>query len=253
MLFKLVKYEWRAIVRQVALVWPAMLLIALITRFITHFRGNPIAFITIAVLTMTVLMYVFLFNRFYKSMLGDEGYLMHTLPVDSWQHVASKIICGTVVLTISAIVGAGAMMLGAGMSIPRMLKMGTKWLMFIQLPDYGWRLVAYGVMLVSGWTMQVAHLYACIAVGNLVKRGKWVVIGVLYFVTLFAINALEPDLMIMNYLYEEDALGQGQYVFIADSLMNMEESFKSIIYNLVVAFGCYALSCHILSTELNLE
>jgi hypothetical protein len=34
---------------------------------------------------------IVLIQRFYKNLLGDEGYLMFTLPVQSWSHILSKL------------------------------------------------------------------------------------------------------------------------------------------------------------------
>ena len=35
---------------------------------------------------------VVVIQRFYKSLLGDEGYLMFTLPVETWKLVMSKLL-----------------------------------------------------------------------------------------------------------------------------------------------------------------
>ena len=40
-------------------------------------------------------------QRFYKNLLSGEGYLMHTLPVRPWQHIASKLIAAVVWTVLS--------------------------------------------------------------------------------------------------------------------------------------------------------
>lgn len=52
--------------------------------------------ITLGVLTITVII-----KRFSKNLLGDEGYLMMTLPVSAKKIVASKIITSVVYLILS--------------------------------------------------------------------------------------------------------------------------------------------------------
>lgn len=61
--------------------------------------------------TMVILSAVFVLTRFYKGLLGDEGYLMHTLPVHSWQLVLSKLICALATTVVNGIVGILAMFL----------------------------------------------------------------------------------------------------------------------------------------------
>ena len=54
-----------------------------------------LAFIAV-IAAMLVIAVIFVVSRFSKGLLGNEGYLMHTLPVRPWQLVASKLICGVV-------------------------------------------------------------------------------------------------------------------------------------------------------------
>lgn len=117
MLLKLLKYDFRAMWKQLSLVWGAALVLAVVNRF-TWFRNGPgmylrkdsgipgmlaLAF-TSVIIAMFVIAIGFVISRFSKGLLGDEGYLMHTLPVRSWQLVASKLICGTVTWIISGAV-----------------------------------------------------------------------------------------------------------------------------------------------------
>ena len=75
-------------------------------------QGNEIAFVVgslIYVLLIMVLMIVtviLVIERFYKNLLREEGYLMHTLPVPTWMLVASKVISALIwiVLSIVAVV-----------------------------------------------------------------------------------------------------------------------------------------------------
>lgn len=55
----------------------------------------------IAIMMLTV-------QRFYKNLLGDEGYLMFTLPVSSAQHINAKWIVGTletILITLVSVLG----------------------------------------------------------------------------------------------------------------------------------------------------
>ena len=99
MLGKLLKYDFRAMWKQFSMIWLAALVIALINRFTLPFnqgsgskvagQNEILALITMSVFVgvmcaMFVVAMVFVLTRFYKGLLGDEGYLMHTLPVQTW-------------------------------------------------------------------------------------------------------------------------------------------------------------------------
>ena len=62
-------------------------------------------------MAMFVVAVIFTIQRFYKGLLGDEGYLMHTLPVKPWQLVASKLICAVVTTAANVAVAILSMLL----------------------------------------------------------------------------------------------------------------------------------------------
>ena len=124
MLGKLLKYDFRAMWKQFSVIWPAALVIALINRFTHPFNrqgglgveNELLAVITITVFigvmcAMFVVAMVFVLTRFYRGLLGDEGYLMHTLPVKTWQLVLSKLVCAIVVTVVNVAVSFLAMFL----------------------------------------------------------------------------------------------------------------------------------------------
>ena len=109
MLGKLIKYEYKATARTFIPIYIALLLVAIINRMF-GIRNIDIAwgislialvglFIALGVLTIIVIV-----QRFNKNLLGDEGYLMFTLPVKSEQLIASKLIISIVWTIISGIV-----------------------------------------------------------------------------------------------------------------------------------------------------
>ena len=98
MLFKLLKYDFRAMWKQFSLIWGAALALALANRFSIFWDVDDHAiglsdtttsgitvFAFMSVITaMFVIAVIFVVNRFSKGLLGGEGYLMHTLPVRTW-------------------------------------------------------------------------------------------------------------------------------------------------------------------------
>lgn len=119
MLAKLTKYEFRATGRILGVMYAALVVIAVIMRIqfainnATHSdmgmaMGMP-TFIVImlyacAIVAIGVLTFILIIQRFYKNLLQNEGYLMHTLPVKIWQHIAAKLIVSVVWCFVSMIV-----------------------------------------------------------------------------------------------------------------------------------------------------
>jgi len=106
MLGKLIKHEFKATYRIFLPLYCALLILCVFVRFlysnpVQRFTSSghwllvllPILVAILYALLMAVVFFVTLVvmsQRFSKNLLGDEGYLMYTLPVPSWQHVTSK-------------------------------------------------------------------------------------------------------------------------------------------------------------------
>jgi len=105
MLRKLIKYDLMADWKKYAVVYASTLLLSIMTYIleknmsalqnniflliVDHLVSAALICLTIASM---VLVFAFAVMRFYKNLVRDEGYLMHTLPVHTWQLIASKLI-----------------------------------------------------------------------------------------------------------------------------------------------------------------
>ena len=111
MLKKLLKYEIRATARLFLPVFGAILLLAILNNIFFNFNDIPdfaavltMMLYVILIIALFVLVYVVMIQRFYKNLLRDEGYLMFTLPVRTWQLIASKLIVSIMWLAICTFV-----------------------------------------------------------------------------------------------------------------------------------------------------
>ena len=109
MLTKLLKYEFKATGRIILPIASGVLILNLISDIFGHFINNtsrdiPLVGIFtallagLALLGLVAVLFVCFFlgiQRFYK-LLGEQGYFLLALPVHPWQHIAAKLICGTV-------------------------------------------------------------------------------------------------------------------------------------------------------------
>ena len=132
---KLIKYECRSVIRQIGVLWAATPIMAIIFMLIDKFYMQSEAFETgksafastlqmisgfvyagvfMALIVATVLI---ILQRFYKGLLRDEGYLMHTLPVKPWQLITAKGFTAFVVVIISGIIAVISIFILIGVSI----------------------------------------------------------------------------------------------------------------------------------------
>lgn len=116
MLRKLMKYELKATGRTIMPLYGALLAFAIINKifigtgfhklqgfgsipFILSIFGYGVTMAAIFVVTFFVVI-----QRFYKNLLGDQGYLMNTLPVSTMTNITSKLSIATFWNIISGIV-----------------------------------------------------------------------------------------------------------------------------------------------------
>ena len=108
MLRKLMKHEFRATARVMGPLYLVLLVTALganiSTRVLMESRnhllnmlgGLLVVAFTCAIIGVCIMSMVLMIQRFHKNLLGDEGYVMFTLPASVHQHVWSKLIVSAV-------------------------------------------------------------------------------------------------------------------------------------------------------------
>lgn len=264
MLRKLLKYEFRATARLFLPLYLALIVFALINRFLNPFKllqPSPyfldlqaiigllmiLAYfaLIIGIIAVTVLIMI---QRFYKSLLGDEGYLMFTLPVLPWQHIVSKLIAAMVwtVASFSVTIGSIVIISGATklwrllMEVVNAFREYFGASLFFVLP------AAALVSLVSGILM----IYAAIALGHLFSRHKVLASFAMYcalhvvsqVITLIIIVLMASVFyQILGEVTEPTALAINLGIFIL--------SFPTLL----LAIGYFILTDLILKRGLNLE
>lgn len=106
MLSKLMYHEFKATRRVFFPAYGIMLALAVISSVFMILSSNlqrlavPLALLLLAyvlsLFAVGVLSFVYMIVRFYKNLLGDEGYLMFTLPATPAQLVWSKCLVSTI-------------------------------------------------------------------------------------------------------------------------------------------------------------
>ena len=115
MLTKLLKHEFRATARIMGPLYLVLLAVALGFNFSARLMdsGNSVLNIlpalvvmayVVAITAVFIVAFILMLQRFYKNLLGDEGYIMFTLPASVHQHVWSKLIVSSVWFIITGVV-----------------------------------------------------------------------------------------------------------------------------------------------------
>lgn len=206
-MLKLLKYEWKSCARVCLPVYGVVLLISLLNRFlwaasflenfglyriVTVLLQAAYASVMVAVFVITT---VILLQRFYKSLLGDEGYLMFVLPVTVTQHIWAKALISTAVIHLSVIASlASVCIMGASMQfyldfsedfIREMLKDPQSILHLLE-----------AILLVTLLFMcMTLFMYLCIALGHMAKKHRIAMAVVWYFVLT---NVIEFIIMLLG-------------------------------------------------------
>ncbi len=114
MLSKLFKYEFSATGRVFLPMYAVLLVMSLIARIFYSVEGLQ-SDILFALITMLLVMlftavwvvtFVIIIKRFWDNLLGRQGYLMHVLPVNPWEHVLAKMVTSGVWCVAGAVVSA---------------------------------------------------------------------------------------------------------------------------------------------------
>ena len=182
MTIKLLKYELRSSAVLMGIVWAATILTSIMTTLFTGsmlnsdsalvqlLGGLPVFLFAVACVAMAVGMVFIIVIRFYQSLLGDEGYLMHTLPVKEWQHITAKGLsatiytlgCAVVLFIAVAIFSKGAIIVEVAKVFPTLAKH----------PVYILYAIEAFIVGIFGILKSVYSVYASMAVGQLADKHR---------------------------------------------------------------------------------
>ncbi|MFC4804919.1 hypothetical protein [Filifactor villosus] len=206
----------------------------------------------IALYVITIIMIV---TRYSKNLLGDEGYLMMTLPVKTESILHSKWISSMIWMFLSMVVATlSFVLIFVQVITPEHISdmMHTMKMVFGAADKLFLLLIL--VNMLFGYVAGVCMIYAAISIAHLPPFAKHRTIWafVIYIVGsnvlgVFIANILEP---LMEYYGEGEGLMYGGDLFWG----NINQIFGIILLiQIVLACGFFLLNHYILSKKLNLE
>ena len=154
-----------------------------------------------AIIGVFIVAFILMLQRFYKNLLGDEGYIMFTLPASVHQHVWSKLIVSAVwfiatgvVVILSAFVAAADVRFFTGLLdvFPKLFQQMTA---YYAVNGTAFLLEFLVLMLAAcmGFSLQ---FYAALAVGHSFANHKMALSVVFFFVFQFVMQMASGILLI---------------------------------------------------------
>ena len=159
------------------------------------------------IFAIAVLCFVSTIQRFYKNLLGREGYLMHTLPVTETQLILSKLITSMVWVLCSGLVGIVCItvMVAVGVFDPETFGM-VDWESWKQLWGMLYGELGTKFWLVMFWTIlinlaRLASLILCVYAACMIAhqfKKQTMVAGILAFIGMNVVENQIDKLLGMN-------------------------------------------------------
>lgn len=247
MLGKLLKYEIPAMGRKLLPLYAAWSATALLLGLTTQSAESKNEFMVVisallytaiatAIFVMTIIMIV---QRYSNSLLGDEAYFNHVLPVSVAEHIGNKAISATLWIFVTILVavftgiliGIGALIvLGDSMSLREMIQGFFQ----IDFPKhFGLYVIEVLLIMLTGIVKTIMQIYAAITIGHQVQnRTTLASIGAYILIMIFESSvgrALLP--LFINLEYSEDGFVNFNRVFIPGFIM-------AVIFSVIYFFIC---------------
>lgn len=275
---KLIKYEFRSGLRNIGVIWAALIAAAVLVGIILKIMGSiypsdpqgvlvvaevifniipPLLYgaIFVAMLVITVLIVVL---RFYKGLLGDEGYLMHTLPVKPWQLITAKGVVASGIVIISGIAAVISILILAAFADVRGMLDGIG-LFFAEIGDEPRIILVIIEVVIIGVISvmkSVYQIYAAMSIGQLAGKYRLLTSLGAYIAISMVLTMIVAALAAITEL-------TGLDMWIGDMLVSIDihqNGFAALQAALGIAFvataiqlaAFHVISERILSKKLNL-
>lgn len=280
MLGKLLKYEMKATARTFLPMYAILLVFSLLGRFsvagMSDFRmqGNEflnMVFVLVLVgymmlmLSTMIITFIVIVQRFYKNLTGEEGYLMHTLPVSTHSLVLSKVIAGSIWQA------ASGLMIFLSLFVllfqPWFLKdlaealmsIGPWWAEFVAAVGAGRVTLLAVEMLASillGAVSSTLMIYAAIAIGHTFKNHRLLGSAVAYIGLMMICQMVSGFVGVaVSFPFVNETYNMHNMAGLTTLMMDFMNSTIGLALLMSVAFSAawYFITHYILSSQLNLE
>lgn len=187
MLGKLLKYEIKGTAHYFLPLFAAMLLFSLLNRLAGGMLNMESGWVigilvfieVVLIIAVVVMVLVITIQRFYKNLLGNEGYLMFTLPVSTHHNIMAKLLAATLWNIACALMVALSILIMMWQAGPIGEIISSMWHDFSNM---AWlELNSSPILLLFEWTLisllgvscNILFLYLAMAIGQLFNEHKF--------------------------------------------------------------------------------
>lgn len=274
MLGKLIKHETKATSRIFIPLYGALLILTVFTKlvmatfapdfFSEAAVNNPVAEVILGVsftlyfiliVGICVMTLVMIIQRFYKNLFTDEGYLMFSLPVKTWELVLSKLLVGllwSAVCTVMIFLTFVIFSLGivSMMEITQAIQSGYDEIFIKTGLNLNLFMVELIVFFIFETISSILMIYVAIAIGQLFSQHRIVAAFGAYIVITIALQILLSIIMAVSTIgnLENLILNSSNALTTIHWLIN-----GTTVFNVVLCIGFYFVTQYIMKNRLNLE
>ena len=267
MLGKLMKYEWKAtwkLLVPLNLFIVVMSILASITVQLDFFDSdNDLVIMTGVILLMTyilsmfvitVVTVIYLIYRFYTSVYGDEGYLLHTLPVDKHHIIIAKSVASAswIILNIILIYLSMLFLVSTQERFVETITDGFRFYVEV-VNDYN-KIGAFEVImtLVASFFAMLARILkvtACVSLGQLASNHK-VLSSIGFYYAIYVVQRIFTLFYYMMIELMNKASDHAYYSY--PSFFGTSWEF-TLLTSLIYCVIFYFLTWYVMDRKLNLD
>lgn len=269
---KLMKYEMKSLSKGLIPLYGAILAVALINSIMWSVGGNGPTSTTSMIsglsqltamlvyfglcVAIAVVTFLVVIQRFYKGLLGQEGYLMFTLPVPTWQLTLSKLVGATIMTILSGIVGILSVIIlgsvGLNLTWGAFLR-GLGQLLANWDLDMTFICIELFLLGVVGTASMVTDIYIAMALGHLSNKHRVAMSFVWFIVIQTALSFLTGLIGIVLGNIPAFTLFVTNFFIISPIIGTHSMLWFSILVCLVETLIFYFGTTWVLKNKLNLE
>ncbi len=260
MLKKLLKYDFKALFNVLLPVYVILIFLSLFNRVAELLSDKlailkiPAGFISIIYLIVLIgtpiATFIISITNYYKNLAGDEGYLMHTLPVTKKDLVLSKLISYLTTMLVSLVIAIIGLFIGEyGIRFDSATLNSI--LDSLKTVDIGTFIILV-VSVILSVILQQLLMYASIALGQKQNTNK-VIYSIVFGIVLYYINQIvSVVILLVPILFNRDLWDKLHQQKVSPDILNGYLG-ASVVLAIVFIIGYFILTTKTLEKNLNLE
>ena len=265
MLGKIIKHEFKATYKTALTMILSVLLVGGLVRMMdmVSFDGTiwriiemiMAVFYLLLLIAVPVSMFVVSIARFYRTMVKDEGYLTHTIPVKKTQLINGKLITSVIWIIISIMVIPLSLLINVKNSIYTFRDIAELLKLVFSNSTYIMDCVMFILLIIVSIMTSLLLCYASIGMGQMFNGHRLAGSVLFYFIFKYAFSFLQLFLML---IIPSVADMMNKYDTVNKILMAEDNGMLALMlfvipFQIILGIICYLIAYWRFSKKLNLE